>query len=49
MIEGTREPFEVEYRYGDSVTGLKNKIKLALPSRLPQDASTLSLYKALRE
>lgn len=31
----------------DTVSDLQKKIKLAKPSRLPQDADTLSLYKAL--
>jgi len=46
MIEGTREPFQVDISDGDSGSDLQKKIKLAKPSRLPQNAHTLSLYKA---
>ncbi|KAF9299259.1 hypothetical protein BGZ74_008996, partial [Mortierella antarctica] len=45
-IDGEREPFHVDINDSDTSSDLKNKIKLARPSRLLQDANTLSLYKA---
>ncbi|KAF9339225.1 hypothetical protein BGZ91_006667 [Linnemannia elongata] len=45
-IDGTRDPFQVDIEENDTVSDLQTKIKLAKPSRLPQDADTLSLYRA---
>ncbi|KAF9375020.1 hypothetical protein CPC16_000941 [Podila verticillata] len=45
-IDGEREPFHVDINDSDSSSDLKNKVKLARPSCLRQDANILSLYKA---
>ncbi|KAG0364210.1 hypothetical protein BGX24_004728 [Mortierella sp. AD032] len=46
-IDGDRAGFYVDIKDGDSTSDLKDKIKLKKPSRLPQEADSLLLYKAL--
>ncbi|KAF9908355.1 hypothetical protein EC991_009907 [Linnemannia zychae] len=45
-IDNTKGPFQVEIEESDTVLDLQMKIKLAKPNHLPQDADTLSLYRA---
>ncbi|KAG0377005.1 hypothetical protein BGX24_006852 [Mortierella sp. AD032] len=46
VIDGTIESFSVDIDDSDTVSDVKNKIKLELPSSLPYEAQSLTLYKA---